>query len=244
MLVAASDRTDLANGKVALFRLNTANARLTPLGSLTIGSGEAYGFCLWRRKTDGALFAFNVMKDGRIIQARLETSGAAPRADVVRTVKLATQSEGCVADDLAPACSMWPRKTSASGGLGADPASAAAPKMFAPVDGVRLVADAEGIAIAPRGAAAGELVVSSQGDSAYAVYSLEDGAFAGRFRIVPGPGGVDGTSDTDGVEIALGAFGPAFPEGVMIAQDGDNAPDAQDFKLISWADVRRALALP
>jgi 3-phytase len=243
VLVAASDRTDLANGKVALFRLETASARLVPLGSLRIGAGEAYGFCLWRRKADGALFAFNVMKDGRIIQARLDVSGAEPRVDLVRTVKLATQSEGCVADDRTGILYVAEEDVGVWR-LGADPASVAKPTMFAPVDGVRLFADAEGIAIAPRGATAGELVVSSQGDSAYAVYNLEDGAFAGRFRIGPGAKGVDGASETDGVEIALGAFGPAFPEGVMIAQDGDNAPEAQDFKLISWADVRRALRLP
>jgi myo-inositol-hexaphosphate 3-phosphohydrolase len=45
----------------------------------------------------------------------------------------------------------------------------------------------------------GYLVVSSQGDSTYAVYRL---------------------------------------------QDGDNAPQSQNFKLVSWAEVRRVLGLP
>ena len=55
---------------------------------------------------------------------------------------------------------------------------------------------------------------------------------------------VGATSSTDGIEIALGAFGPDFPDGLMVAQDGDNAPVAQNFKLVSWGDVRRALTLP
>jgi 3-phytase len=127
--------------------------------------------------------------------------------------------------------------------LDADAAAPATPVAFARVDGRRLAADAEGVALAPRGRAGGYLVVSSQGDSAYAVYRLPDGRYMGRYRITA-HGGVDGTSDTDGIEIALGGFGPGFPEGLMVAQDGDNAPDAQNFKLVSWAVVRRALKLP
>jgi len=243
VLVAASDRTDRAHGKIALFRLDTDAARLRPLGVLPVADGEAYGMCLWRRAADHALFAFSVMKDGTVVQARLDLAGPGPRLEVVRTFKLATQSEGCAADDRTGLLyvaeedvGLWR--------IEADPSSAGAPKPFAKVDGRSLVADAEGVALAPRGRSGGYLVVSSQGDSAYALYRLPDGRFAGRFRIVAGPGGVDGTSDTDGVEVALGAFGPDLPAGVLVVQDGDNAPDAQNFKLVSWSAVRRALRLP
>ncbi len=54
---------------------------------------------------------------------------------------------------------------------------------------------------------------------------------------------MDGTSDTDGVEVAVGDFGPGLSQGVMIVQDGDNAPAAQNFKILSWAAVREALSL-
>jgi len=64
---------------------------------------------------------------------------------------------------------------------------------------------------------------------------------AGRFRI--GGGEIDGTSDTDGIEVVLGDFGPRFPEGLFIAQDGDNAPEAQNFKLLSWQSIREALEI-
>ena len=30
----------------------------------------------------------------------------------------------------------------------------------------------------------------------------------------------------------------------MVAQDGDNQPAAQNFKLVRWADVKQALKLP
>jgi 3-phytase len=40
-----------------------------------------------------------------------------------------------------------------------------------------------------------------------------------------------------------GDFGPDYPAGLFVAQDGDNIPDAQNFKLVSWADIKAALKL-
>ena len=57
--------------------------------------------------------------------------------------------------------------------------------------------------------------------------------------IAPRPGGIDGTSEADGIEIALATLGPDFPAGLMVAQDGDNAPEAQNFKLVPWPAVAR-----
>ena len=48
----------------------------------------------------------------------------------------------------------------------------------------------------------------------------------------------------DGIEVALGDFGPEFPQGLFVAQDGQNAPEAQNFKLVSWQDIKAALNLP
>ena len=60
VIVAASDRNDPRNAKLALFRLDTATAKLIPLGIVPVGAGEAYGVCLYR--TGGRLHAFNVIK--------------------------------------------------------------------------------------------------------------------------------------------------------------------------------------
>ena len=241
VLVAASDRTDRTVGKVALFALDTRTAALTALGALPAQVGEAYGFCLYRRAADRALFAFVVGKDGLISQLSIDVSGPTPKAAVVRQMKLATQSEGCVADDRTGQLyvaeedvGVWRFSAAPDGGDHRD--------AFAKVDGVKLVADSEGLAILPRGRNGGYLVGSSQGDSAYAVWNLRDGAYRGRFRIVARDG-VDGTSDTDGIEIAAGDFGADFPGGLMVAQDGDNSPQAQNFKMVSWRAVEKALGL-
>jgi len=239
IIVAASDRNDVANGKVALFSLDPVTAKLTALGQVAAGRGEAYGLCLY--DTGDALHAFVVMKDGTIAQLALDVSGAAPAARIVRTLKLATQSEGCVVDARTHRLyvaeedvGLWRFDARASG--------ATTPIKIAAADGQQIVADAEGVAIAAEGAGnGGYLVVSSQGDNAYAVYALADDRYIGRFRSMPGAFG--GTSETDGIAIATGSFGPQFPGGLMVAQDGDNAPKAQNFKLVDWAKIKSALGL-
>jgi len=234
VFVAASDRSDVASARIALFSLDTRAAVLKPIGSVPVGAGEAYGMCLWKRKADGALFGFVVLKDGRIDQVQFDTRTATPTGTVVRTLKVATQAEGCVADDRTGRLYVAEEDVGIWGFL-ADPAAPTKATPFAKVDDNMLFADAEGLALAPVKDSQGYLVVSSQGDNAYAVYDIENGDPLARFRIADGK--TDGTSETDGIELLVGDFGPDFPKGLFVAQDGDNAPDTQNFKYVSWADV-------
>jgi 3-phytase len=240
VIVAASDRTDKANAHIALFRLDTAAARLVPLGRVAAGPGEAYGLCLWATPTGtarDAITAFIVIKDGTIRQ--LELDGTTAR--LVRTMKLATQAEGCVVDGRTARLYVAEEDR----GIWRFDARAGAstrPTLVAPADGRRLVADVEGLAIAAEGlAGAGYLIVSSQGDNAYAVWRLPDEHYMGRFRIAAGQ--VGATEETDGIEVKTGDFGPAFPAGIMVAQDGANQPE-QNFKLVRLDAVKAALRLP
>ncbi len=240
VIAAASDRADVNTAHVSLFTLDTTAAKLVPLGRFPVGPGEAYGMCLWTRARDHALFGFVVLKDGRIDQVAIDLSGAAPKVTTVRSMKLGTQSEGCVVDDRTGQLYVAEEDV----GLwrfDADPSAPVTGTPIAKVDGRTLVADAEGLALAPSGRTGGYLVVSSQGDNAYTLYRLPGVTYAGRFRI--GGGGIDGTSDTDGIDLMLGDFGPAYPGGLLVAQDGDNALATQNFKYVGWDAVRRALKL-
>ena len=114
-----------------------------------------------------------------------------------------------------------------------------AKRMVAPVDNKMLVADVEGLAIAPQGKDGGYLIASSQGDNAYAVFRLPGMAPVGRFRIAAGTFG--STEETDGIELDNRDFGPDFPGGLFIAQDGMNAPKAQNFKYARWDEILAAL---
>jgi 3-phytase len=240
VMVAASDRQDLTKAQMAMFRLDTVARKLVPLGSIAVGPGEAYGMCLWQRASDKALFGFVVMKDGRIDQVAMDLTGPVPTGKVVRSMKLGTQSEGCAADDRTGVLyvaeedvGLWKFDASPDG-----PVTATS---LAKADGKEIVMDAEGVALAPAGADGGYVIVSSQGDNAYAVYRLPDASYVGRFRIVDGA--LDGVQETDGIELMLGDFGPAFPDGLFVAQDGDNLPQTQNFKYLGWAEIRKALGL-
>jgi 3-phytase len=89
--------------------------------------------CLWRRASDAALFAFVVMKDGHIDQLAFDLSTTKPSAKVVRSLKLATQSEGCVVDDRTGILYVA-EEDEGIWTFDADPKGAAKAKRFAKVD--------------------------------------------------------------------------------------------------------------
>ncbi len=238
VLVVASDRRDETNAAMALFTLDTAAQKLTPLDSIPVGHGEANGMWLWQRKSEGQIYAFLVLKSGRIDQVELDLSGSNVQGRVVRKMKLKTQSEGCVVDDRTGLLYVA-EEDAGLWRFDARPNGSKRPKRLGLADGKQLVADAEGLAIAPSGKDGGYLLASSQGDYAYTLYDLKTGRYLDRFRIADGT--VDGVQETDGLELALGDFGPDFPTGILIVQDGDNSPETQNFKYVSWADVMRTI---
>lgn len=232
ILVAATDRSEDPKGKIALYTLETSPAGLRHLAHVEVesdGVGDGYGFCLWRRAPDD-MFAFIAYNNGDVRQYALDLSGATPTAKMVRDIRLASQTEGCVVDDRTGQLYVGEEERGVWR-IDADPDSKAAPEMFAAIDGVNLIADVEGVAIIPEGDRGGYLIASSQNDNAYAVYNLENGRFARHFRIT-GSGDVDAVTDTDGLEFAPGDFGAPFDKGFLIVQDGDNAPANQNFKMV------------
>ena len=238
VIVVASDRNDEANAKLRLYRLDKASGRLAPLGITDGGQGEAYGVCLLRRGRE--LHAFSVLKQGMIVQVRLDLSGAEARGAIVRTMKLDTQTEGCVADPRTGTLYVG-EEGRGIWAFDARPDGATEGRLVAPVDGRQLVADVEGLALFPIGMRGGWLVASSQGDNAFAVYSLPGMEPAGRFRVTAGTFGA--VEETDGIAVARGSFGKEYPGGLFIAQDGVNSPSAQNFKLVSWRDILQSLRL-
>lgn len=236
VIVVASDRNDNANAVLLVYRLETATGRLTEIGRASGGAGEAYGVCLMADR--GQLHAFSVLKQGTIHQVRLDLGRAGVESRIIRTMQLQTQTEGCVADPRTRTLYVGEEDV----GIWRFDARAGAPvagTLVAPVDGKQLVADVEGLALAPQGGRGGFLVASSQGDNAYALYRLPGLTPAGRFRIASGRFG--SVEETDGIALVLGGFGPSYAGGLFVAQDGENAPAAQNFKLVAWRDVMRAL---
>lgn len=67
-------------------------------------------------------------------------------------------------------------------------------------------------------------MLSSQGNDTYAVFDRQgDHAYRGSFAVVADPArGIDGISETDGLDVNSGNLGPGFEHGAMVAQDGRN----------------------
>jgi len=164
--------------------------------------------------------------------------GRQASGEIVRTLTLATQPEGCVVDRRTGSLFVG-EEDRGIWRFDARSNATTAGTLVAPVDNRHLFADVEGLALAPWGRSGGYLVASSQGDNAYALFRLPDMRPMGRFRVAAGM--VGSTEETDGIDLALGSFGANFPGGLLVVQDGVNAPHAQNFKLIAWQDVVSAL---
>jgi 3-phytase len=201
VIVVASDRNDLKVARLRVYRLDTAAARLVPLGTVPGGAGEGYGLCLLRK--GDALHAFSVLKHGAVEEFALDLTVAGLSARPVRSMKLATQTEGCVADPRSGALYVGEEAR----GIWRFAAGATTGELVAAVDGRQLVADVEGLALVADGLAGGYLVASSQGDNAFAVYRLPGMEPVGRFRIAAGRFG--SVEETDGIELVAGSFGEA-----------------------------------
>ena len=237
ILVAASDRNDDSNAKLRLYRLDPSGPRLIRLGVVEGGKGEAYGICLAPAE-NASVHAFSVLKEGLIEQVALSYDGRSVSGKTVRRLRVPSQPEGCVVDTRTNNLFVGEEKA----GIWRFDSRAAGPaegRLVARVDRKNLVADVEGLALSPQGADAGWLIASSQGDNSFAIYRLPGMALAGRFRIAKGQFG--SVQDTDGIALALGDFGAAFPGGLFVAQDGENQPSAQNFKLVPWATITGAV---
>ena len=235
VIVVASDRNDLTQAMLQVYRLDTATATLQPLAHGPGGAGEGYGLCLGYRA--GVLRAYSVLKQGRTHEVRIDLAGAAPAFTMERVLTVATQPEGCVVDNRTGTVYVGEETR----GLWRFAAGGTAGDLVAPIDNQYLVADLEGLALAPTGADGGYLIASSQGDNAYAVFALPAVTPVGRFRIAAGT--VGATEETDGIDLALSDFGPSYPGGLFVAQDGHNTPAAQNFKLVPWNSILEAVGL-
>lgn len=240
-LAAATHRDDL---DVVLFTID-AEGSLREAGRIRTGLPDIYGLCLHRPRDGGAQVFVND-KDGRFLQFEVTTQADGKLGGrLVRQFKVASQPEGCVADDAAERLFLGEEKR----GVWTVSARADAPARLQLVLGVgpQLRADVEGMGLYQAGAA-NYLVVSSQGNSRFVVLDAQPPfAVRGTFRIgLNLEAGIDGVSDTDGLEVTSANLGGPFARGMLVVQDGyKRLPDGpQNFKYVAWDDIARVLKLP
>ena len=102
--------------------------------------------------------------------------------------------------------------------------------------------DPEGVALYKTSSTEGYVVLSSQGDNKFNLYDRNAPyAFITSFQISDQDGGIDGTSETDGISVSSFNFGGEFSKGLMVAQDGYNYDGEelknQNFKIVSFNPI-------
>ena len=235
----ASDRSNLATGQLFVARLDTASGKLTFVTRVAVGPGEGYGVCGGSVEDDGSFVIYSAFKSGVIYRTALQFVGGELFDQTEPLNAVPTQTEGCIYDARTGMLYIGEEDVGIWAMFGRGQGGPENRKLVAPIDNRMLVADVEGLAIAREGEAGGYLVASSQGDNAYAVFRLPEVTPVGRFRIAQGTFG--SVEETDGIELDNRDFGPDFPGGLFIAQDGMNAPRAQNFKYARWDEILAAL---
>lgn len=245
-LVTASDRTRKA---IAIYTIDPDTRLLTSVadGLQATGLSDPYGLCMYRNRK-GATFVFISDPDGGVRQWKLlATPDGKVKAQQVRDLKFDTQTEGCVADDETGALYIAEEDT-ALWKLGAEPSTGTARKaVVRVVDNSALKDDLEGVGLYAQAGGKGYLVVSSQGNNSYALFRREgDNAYVGSFAVIAdGATGIDGVSETDGLEVTSLSLGAGLESGAFIAQDGRNVspPENQNFKLVPWSTIAGKMGL-
>jgi 3-phytase len=202
---------------------------------------------MYRSPRTGRYYVFVSDPDGLVRQWELQATRAAKvRLKHVRDLSFSSQTEGCVADDSSGILYV------AEEDIGfwkvtAEPVKSARPTSIDSVEAnPKIKDDLEGVGIYDLGGGRGYIIVSSQGNDSYAVYDRQTNKYLGSFAVIADAAkGIDGISETDGLDVSSGNLGPGFEHGALVAQDGRNImpPDTQNFKMVPWADIATALGL-
>ncbi|MEU4658693.1 phytase [Streptomyces sp. NPDC023723] len=115
--------------------------------------------------------------------------------------------------------------------------------------GTRISADVEGLTLLQARDGGGYLLASSQGDDTFAAYGRGTGAgsgYAGGFRVTAASAALDGSEECDGAAVLDQPLGSRYPRGLLVVQDGHDAPGdggtaVTNFKFVDLGDVKDAL---
>lgn len=234
-LAAASLRND---DSIQLFHIS-ANGELSLAANIPTDLTEIYGLCMGYHDATQTTSVYVNSKTGDIQHYVVTPEGG----ELVRELRVPSQPEGCVVDDAQQRLfvgeedeAVWLFDALATGSTQGEP-------IILVAEHPELVDDIEGLAYAvvdqqPL------LFVSSQGNDSYIVFEGQaPWNLLAHFRIRTNPElGIDGASETDGLEVTTQSLGAGFEHGALLVQDGRNRmPEAgQNVKLVP---LERVLAL-
>ena len=221
------------NNSLQLFAINS-DGKLSDAGTVPTTMRDIYGLCQYQSKQTGDHFVFVNDKSGLIEQYQLISDGQNWQAKLVRSLKVPSQPESCVADDDNGTLYLG-EEDEAIWRFAAEPDASTTGEIIVRADGRSLVADIEGMAlISHQGQTL--VLVSSQGNDSYLIYDTKAPyPQLLHFRVTTNPElGIDGSSETDGLDLTQRSLGAGFSQGALVVQDGRNRmPETgQNFKLV------------
>jgi 3-phytase len=206
---------------------------------------KIYGLAMYKSPKSNKFYVFVVGKYGGIEQWVLFAKDNKIDAKIVRVLTLNSIGEGIVADDFHAKVYIGEENV-ALWQFDAEPEALKTKIKVASTTDVNMKDDFEGVTLYDAGNGKGYIILSSQGNNSYAVFDRVTNKYQGSFSLKDGVS-IDGTNDTDGIDVTSFNFGKKYSKGFFIAQDGANTQGKdtlnQNFKIVNWTKISKALNL-
>lgn len=246
-IVACSERV---NDEVLIYSIDPSDysLQLRSANRLKSSVDEVYGLSFYKSPVDSTFYVFVNGKDGNVEQWQLQTFEAdGITGEVVRRLNVNSQPEGMVADAFHQIVYIG-EEMRGIWKFAAEPDQPTDMTFIAQSDekNTNITYDIEGLTIYHATDSTGYLIASSQGNHSYAVFERAgDNAYLGSF-VIGDSEQIDGTFDTDGIDVTPHDLGAPFTSGLFIVQDGYNKNAEgeavpQNFKLIAWEKVAEVI---
>lgn len=241
-LVAGSNRS---NNSISLFIIDVETAWLSDtIANIKSSVDEVYGICLYRSTISGKFYAFVNGKGGKFEQWEIPSGSDSLSAILIKSFSVTSQPEGMVANDSTGILYLAVEEQGI-GKIAAEPGKDTT-LSWLPESSDKNPAiqyDIEGIALY-HGNPETYLIASIQGNFSYAVWKIDTTeTYMASFVIRDLK--IDGTEETDGLEVTNTPLGIDYPKGMLVVQDGFNfdgdSLGNQNFKYVSWEKIEQFL---
>lgn len=204
--------------KLCAYAVEPESRALRRLDDEQLLTGPNYGGCLYHSRRTGHLYFFCTSDQGAVEQHELSGNGQGGlRNTKVRSWPLG-KCESAVADDDSgtlyiseEAKGIWK--------MPAESDDVTPAELIIKVGEHGMKGDVEGLGLDGSGDHGKTLIVSDQGRSRFMIYQrTKPYTYVGEFSI-------EGASQTDGIDVVAGDFGPSFPRGIFACHT-DKSPRA------------------
>ena len=230
-LICGSNRS---TNSIELYKLNPKDNSLEIILNSNNKSSlkDVYGITFYQGDNSNYIFVSD-KESGNIEQWIVDDSQNSISIKKIRTIKFRTLIEGLVADEYYGKIYIA-EENKGLWQINADPNIAENRRLIFGVNKI-FKKDFEGLALYKSDEENGSIIISVQGSNGYAVLDRKNHKLKKFVKVIDG-NGIDGTSDTDGIEVTSMST-RKYKKGFLVVQDGFNDDGFQNFKLIDWLKI-------